>query len=79
MEAPVKTREIAAHDWPAMVGKIRERWYSLTDEDISRVNGNYKMLVSALQTRYMYSRATAEQDVESFLNEFAMSQEKIHA
>lgn len=72
-------REIAARDWPAMVGKIKKRWYSLTDEDISRVNGNYKMLVSVLQTRYMYSRATAEQDVESFLNEFAMSQEKIHA
>lgn len=67
-------KDIVARDWKVLGPKMKKRWYSLTDEDVRRVNGNYEMLLSMLQKRYFYSRATAENDANNFLSEFAMTE-----
>ncbi len=73
------TKDVLAMNWKTLRGKMRERWHSLTDEDINIINGNYDVLVGMLQERYFYSREVAERDVNHFLNEFAMTNQPMHA
>lgn len=55
--------------WKQLRGKIKETWGELTDDDLDRANGKYDQMVGVLQERYGYSKADAEREFSSFLND----------
>ncbi len=62
---------IFANNWKELKGKVKERWHSLTDEDLIAIDGSREVLVSMLQEKYYYSKEKAEEEVNRFLKEFA--------
>lgn len=72
------TKEILARDWGALRGKVRERWHSLSDEDVENIGGNYAVLVSMVQERYGYSKEHAQREVNNLLNEHVMATSPLH-
>jgi uncharacterized protein YjbJ (UPF0337 family) len=55
--------------WRQLRGKIKEHWGDLTDDDLDRANGKYDQMVGILQERYGYSKADAEREFSSFLDD----------
>ena len=56
-------RELFEAQWPQIKTMIREKWASLTDEDLRQINGRYDVLVSKLQQKYGYTREQVEEEV----------------
>lgn len=56
--------------WKQMVGKVKEQWGNLTDDDIQQINGRMDVLYGKLQERYGIAREEAEKQVEKFLDRF---------
>lgn len=57
--------------WKQARGQVKDWWGKLTDDDVSRVQGNRDKLVGALQERYGYSRQQAEDEVNRRFNDEA--------
>ncbi len=53
--------------WRQLTGEIKSQWGKLTDDDLSRVEGNTEKLVGAVQERYGYARDRAQQEVDDFM------------
>lgn len=70
--------DFLSKDWKQLRGKVRERWHSLTDEDVDVINGNRNVLVSMLEEKYFYSKETAENEVNRFLKEIAPEKQHAH-
>jgi uncharacterized protein YjbJ (UPF0337 family) len=45
-------------------GEVKEWWGKLTDDDLTRVDGNRDKLVGLLQERYGYAKERAEQEID---------------
>ncbi|HBO0991291.1 TPA: CsbD family protein [Pseudomonas aeruginosa] len=52
--------------WKQLIGKIKERWGDLTDDDLQAADGHAEYLVGKLQERYGWSKERAEQEVRDF-------------
>lgn len=52
--------------WNQIKGSIKQQWGKLTDDDVTRINGDYDQLVGQLQETYGYSRERAEQEVNKY-------------
>lgn len=46
-----------------------QTWGELTDDDLDRASGKYDQMVGVLQERYGYSKADAEREFSSFLDD----------
>ena len=53
-------------NWKQVVGKIKEKWGKLTDDDLKVAEGKKDQLVGALQSRYGYEKAKAEAELDEF-------------
>jgi len=62
----VVNRDILRGQWTQLKGEIKSKWGQLTDDELTRVEGDMDKLVGSLQTRYGYTRARAEQEVNDF-------------
>jgi uncharacterized protein YjbJ (UPF0337 family) len=64
------TKEIAmnadvfAGKWKQAKGQVKDWWGKLTDDDLTRVEGNRDKLVGIIQERYGYAKERAEQEVD---------------
>ena len=52
--------------WNQMKGETKQKWGKLTDDDISRINGNRDELVGRIQERYGKSKEEAEREVDTW-------------
>ena len=52
--------------WTQARGEARERWGSLTDNDMQEIGGGREVLIGKLQTRYALSYQEAERQVDDF-------------
>jgi uncharacterized protein YjbJ (UPF0337 family) len=52
--------------WHQWKGEAKRQWGKLTDDDLTRIEGDYEKLVGLLQKQYGYSRSRAEQEIGSF-------------
>ncbi len=59
--------DILKGNWKVVKGKVKEMWADLTDDEITRVEGNYDVLVGEIQKKYGQSKEKAEDSVNSFL------------
>lgn len=53
-----------AGSWKQMTGKVKEKWGQLTDDDLTRINGNREQLEGLLQQRYGYAKDKAREEVD---------------
>ena len=53
-------------NWKQFVGKAKEKWGKLTDDDWDSVAGKKDQFLGKLQERYGYSREQAEKDLSDW-------------
>jgi uncharacterized protein YjbJ (UPF0337 family) len=64
------SQEILKGQWKELRGRVREWWGDLTDDDVSRIDGNQEKLVGALQQRYGYAKDRALSEISKRIDEF---------
>lgn len=52
--------------WTQIKGKIREKWGSLSDDQLERVRGKWDQLAGLIQEQYGHSREEAERQIRDF-------------
>lgn len=62
-------KDIASGKWRQMVGKAKEKWGKLTDDELTRIEGNADQLAGLVQERYGRTREQAKKEVDEFLRE----------
>jgi uncharacterized protein YjbJ (UPF0337 family) len=45
---------------------LKSKWGKLTDDDLSRADGNHQYLVGKLQERYGWEKDQAEREIRDF-------------
>jgi uncharacterized protein YjbJ (UPF0337 family) len=55
-----------AGNWKQLVGKVKEKWGKLTDDDLTAVAGKKDQLAGRLQERYGYEKEQAERELDAF-------------
>jgi len=56
-----------AGSWKQLVGKVKEKWGKLTDDDLTAVAGKRDQLAGRLQERYGYEKEQAERELDEFV------------
>lgn len=57
-----------AGQWKQLKGKIKEKWGKLTDDDLTRADGDVEYLAGKVQERYGIARDEAQKQVKEFEN-----------
>jgi uncharacterized protein YjbJ (UPF0337 family) len=65
-KAPVLNRDTLAGQWKQVKGEVKRKWGQLTDDDMTRIEGDYDKLVGAIQTRYGYTREQIDREFDDF-------------
>ena len=53
-------------DWKQFSGKVKEKWGSLTDDDLAKINGQREQLEGMLQERYGIAKYEARKQVDEW-------------
>jgi uncharacterized protein YjbJ (UPF0337 family) len=54
--------------WKQMKGRAKEAWGDLTDDELTRIEGNADQLSGLIQERYGRSRDEADREVREFFD-----------
>lgn len=55
-----------AGNWKQFTGKVKEQWGDLTDDDLTRINGQRDQLVGRIRESYGISKEEAERQVSDW-------------
>ena len=56
--------------WKQSIGKVKEKWGKLTDDDLTAINGKKEQLVGKIQERYGIAKNAAEKQVDEFTRSY---------
>src|SRR5659263_779115 len=56
--------------WKEIKGGFKEKWGKLTDDDLTKVEGNKEKLLGLLQQKYGYAKDKAEQEYKDFIGRY---------
>ncbi len=59
-------QDIIKGHWAQLKGSLKSQWGKLTDDDLSRADGNHQYLVGRLQERYGWQKDHAEREIRAF-------------
>lgn len=59
-------KEIFEGKWHELKGKVKEKWGKLTDDEITRIDGDWEQMVGSLEKRYGYKRDQAEKELKNW-------------
>lgn len=62
------SNELKGH-WKMAMGKMKERWGKLTDNEIKQAEGNSEMLLGAIQKEYGLTEKEAIKEFRTFLHD----------
>lgn len=62
-------KDIFKGNWKEIKGKVKEKWGQLTDDDITRIQGDYEQLEGAIQKKYGYDKERAQHEIETFIED----------
>jgi uncharacterized protein YjbJ (UPF0337 family) len=54
--------------WKQLSGKAKAVWGDLTDDELTRINGDAQQLAGLIQERYGRTREEAEREVKDFFD-----------
>jgi uncharacterized protein YjbJ (UPF0337 family) len=55
-----------AGNWKQFTGQVKEKWGQLTDDDLTKINGNREQLEGILQQRYGYAKDKARDEIDQW-------------
>jgi uncharacterized protein YjbJ (UPF0337 family) len=55
-------------NWKQLVGKAREKWGELTDDELQRAKGNREQMIGLVQERYGRTKDEATREVDSWMS-----------
>lgn len=58
-------RDMAQGDWKQLSGRIKQKWGKLTDDDLTRAEGDRDYLVGRLQEQYGIARDKVEGELDT--------------
>jgi uncharacterized protein YjbJ (UPF0337 family) len=61
-------RDTFKGEWNQIKGRVKQQWGRLTDDDLTRIDGDRDVLVGRLQERYGRTREQAQAEFEQWLN-----------
>ena len=64
------SQDVLKGEWKELKGKLKEWWGDLTEDDVSKVDGNQDRLVGVLQQRYGYAKERALSEISRRLDDF---------
>jgi len=67
-KTPVINRDTLRGQWSQIKGEVKSKWGQLTDDDLTRAEGDYEKLIGVIQTRYGYTRGRVEQELNDYFN-----------
>ena len=53
-------------DWKQFVGKVKEKWGKLTDDDLAAINGKREQLEGKIQERYGIEKDAARRQIDEW-------------
>ena len=53
-------------DWKQFVGKVKEKWGKLTDDDLTEIKGKREHLEGKIQERYGHTKDVVKKDVDDW-------------
>lgn len=56
--------------WKQAMGKLREKWGKLTEDDLEMIAGKRDQLIGRLQERYGIAKDEAEKQANEFIDSF---------
>ena len=56
-----------AGDWKQAQGRIKEKWGKLTDDDLTKINGQREQLEGIIQHRYGVAKDMVRKDVDAWV------------
>ncbi len=59
-------KDVLTGNWKELKGSVKQQWGKLTDDEITRTEGDQEKLVGLLQKSYGYSKEKAEQEYQKF-------------
>ena len=59
-------QDIIQGKWTQIKGSLKTKWGKLTDDDLSRMDGNHQYLVGKLEERYGWDKEQAERQIREF-------------
>jgi uncharacterized protein YjbJ (UPF0337 family)/gas vesicle protein len=62
----VINRDTMRGQWNQIKGEVKSKWGKLTDDELTRIEGDYDKLLGSLQSSYGYNRGRAEQEVNDY-------------
>jgi uncharacterized protein YjbJ (UPF0337 family) len=65
---PALNRDTMAGQWKQIRGDVKSKWGQLTDDDLTKIEGDYDKLVGSIQTRYGHTREQVEREIKDFFN-----------
>ena len=60
--------DILKGKWKELSGSIKAQWGKLTDDDLTRIEGDKTRLVGILQQKYGYTKDEAEKEYDEFIS-----------
>jgi uncharacterized protein YjbJ (UPF0337 family) len=60
-------KNIIQGKWKELKGKVKQQWGDLTDDEVSKMKGNYEELRGVLQKKYGYDQERSEKEIEKFV------------
>ncbi|MFP4376002.1 MAG: CsbD family protein [Spirochaetales bacterium] len=61
-------KDVLKGKWKQASGEAKRKWGQLTDDDLTRIDGDADKLAGALQERYGYERDDARSKVDQWLD-----------
>ncbi len=55
--------------WKELKGSVKDKWGKLTDDDVTKVEGQSEKLVGILQKKYGYSKDKAQEEYNQFMDD----------
>jgi len=55
--------------WKELKGRVKAKWGNLTDDDVTKIEGQSEKLVGILQTKYGYSKDKAQEEYNQFMDD----------
>ena len=59
-------RDVLAGKWKQLAGKAKAAWGQLTDDELTRTEGNAERLAGLIQERYGKTKEEAQREVRDF-------------
>jgi uncharacterized protein YjbJ (UPF0337 family) len=60
--------DVLKGQWKQLKGAVKTQWGKLTDDDLTRIDGDVEQLIGRVQERYGYARGRAMDEVDAFMN-----------